>query len=237
MSIPLQKFIADSGHCSRRQAEQLIRAGKVRVNGRLAELGMRASAADRVEIDGIALRGKSKPVYLAINKPVGYTCTSRKFPGEKNIFELIDSRERLFCVGRLDKESQGLVLLTNDGALTERLTHPRFRHWKKYEVTVQSVKDPAEAVRKLRSGVTITDERKDDDFQAKALAARYLADNKFELTISEGKKRQVRKMFGALGLRVTGLVRVEFAGIKLGKLKTGEGRPLVKKEVSGLLKF
>lgn len=237
MSISLQKFIADSGYCSRRQAESLIKQGRVAVNGQSAELGMRASAEDKVEIDGQPVSQRKKPVYIALNKPKDYTCTNRKFKNEKNIFELVDTKDRLFCVGRLDKDSRGLVLLTNDGDLTRKLTHPGSRHKKKYTAQVQSLpkgKEPAAIAKDLKKGVEIIDERKQAPYSAKALGAEYLGKNKFEIIITEGKKRQIRKMLAALGLRVEDLERIEFAGVKLGGLRPGKWRYLTNPEIKRL---
>jgi len=228
----LQKYIADSGYWSRRQAERLIREGRVKVNGKPAELGMRVGPKDKTEINGRLLEQKKEPVYIALNKPKGYTCTNRKFRNEKNVFELLDASERLFCVGRLDKDSRGLVLLTNDGELAQQLTHPGFRHEKKYLVKVKE--EPADAqdvARRLEKGVTIKDERKQGEFKARAVQAKYLGQNKFEVVITEGKKRQVRKMLAAAGLSVKDLQRTGFAGLRLGELEPGHYRKLDTDEI------
>src|SRR3989339_1205689 len=133
--IVLQKYISNSGHCSRRQAVELIRAGGVKVNGETAELGRKVSDIDTVEINGIKIINPKEKIFIVLNKPVGYTCTNRSFKGEKNVFELLPSEYRnLHVVGRLDKNSRGLVLLTNDGDYTLRATHPRYEHEKRYIV-------------------------------------------------------------------------------------------------------
>ena len=140
----LQKAIAMSGYCSRRKADELIRAGHVRVNGEMATIGdMADPETDIITIKGKALAGPEKKIYIKLNKPLGYTCTNQKFKDEKNIFSLVDVPERLFAVGRLDKNSRGLVLLTNDGDMAQRLAHPRFQHEKIYEVRLRDdVKNP-----------------------------------------------------------------------------------------------
>jgi len=137
----LQKAIAESGYCSRRAAEDHIREGIVTVNDKVASIGQTVTEDDEILIDGKPLKSQSKKIYIALNKPEGYTCTNRFFKGEKNIFDLVDVNERLFVVGRLDKNSRGLVILTNDGEYTQKMSHPRYHHEKVYEVTIQNKKD------------------------------------------------------------------------------------------------
>ena len=135
----LQKFIASCGLCSRRKAEALIKQGRVRVNGRVIKKlsGQRVNENDKVKIDNKYLQPVKK-IYIKLNKPIGYTCTNRKFKNEKNIFDLVKYKERLFAVGRLDKASRGLILLTNDGKLAQKLMHPRYEHQKIYIITIFS---------------------------------------------------------------------------------------------------
>src|SRR6056297_2781176 len=133
----LQKFLAETGHCSRRQAEELIKRGRVQVNGETAEPGQRVSEGDDVRVDEEVLVGPKEKIYIKLNKPAGYTCTNRKFSGEKNVFDLVPSKEKLFVVGRLDKDSRGLVLLTNDGDWANQLSHPSFGCEKEYEVSFE----------------------------------------------------------------------------------------------------
>ncbi|MFZ6015847.1 MAG: pseudouridine synthase [Patescibacteria group bacterium] len=224
----LQKVIAEAGFCSRRKAEDLIRAGEVQVNGRKAVIGQSVTPGDQITINGKPLQGRQTKIYLALNKPVGYTCTSRRFKGEKNIFDLVNVDERLFVVGRLDKNSRGLVILTNDGDYAQKMSHPRFHHEKIYEVTVEPPlsrgeskggsgrsREAAEIITCLTKG--ITDE---GDFLI-AKKAQYLGNDKFRITLTEGKKRQLRRMFGALDLRVTDLVRTQIGNIRLGDLPEG----------------
>ena len=136
MKIVLQKFIAQSGYCSRRQAEELIRLKKVLVNDELAELGMKVDQDSEVKVRGKKIAINKEKIYIALNKPKGYTCTNRQFEGERNVFNLVDVAEKLFTVGRLDKDSRGLILLTNDGDLALKMTHPRFEHEKEYMVKI-----------------------------------------------------------------------------------------------------
>ena len=232
MKIVLQKLIADSGYASRRQAELLIRDGQVQINGQLAFVGDRAdSAIDVVSIRGKRLNPVVEKIYIKLNKPVGYTCTNRRFKGEDNIFDLVDLKDRLFAVGRLDKDSHGLILLTNDGALTQELTHPKFQHDKVYEVVVREEALNGAAInRSLIAGIDIGE----GDGLVKAKSSKYLQNNSFIITLSEGKKRQIRRMMAALGLTVSDLKRIDFAGIKLGGLKEGAWAHLTPDEIKSI---
>jgi len=215
----LQKFIADSGLCSRRKAEELIRVKKVKINGKIAELGMKAGLEDKVEVDGRPIKINNKKIYILLNKPAGYTCTNRKFKGEKNIFELVDIKERLFVVGRLDKNSRGLVLLTNDGELTQELTHPKNRHEKEYITQVTSNKLQITKLLDLfKEGVDIGGE----DGIVKVKNIEYLGNNKFKIILTQGKKRQIRRMFKTLDCEVLNLLRVRIGKFKLEELEEGE---------------
>ena len=223
----LQKYIAEAGLCSRRQAEELIRTGKVLVNGELAELGMRADEEDEVMIYDELLQSKSEKIYIALNKPIGYTCTNREFKNEKNIFELINIEEKLFAVGRLDKNSHGLILITNDGDWAQKLSHPRYEHEKKYVVRVQKQKSKVENIEILKrflKGIDIGD----GDGVVKAKEIKALSDSEFEIILTQGKKRQIRRMFGTLDCHVEDLKRIEFAEFKLEDLKTGEWKKIEK---------
>lgn len=223
MKIVLQKYIADSGFCSRRKAEEYIRSGKVLVNKKKAELGMRVDDGDEILLDGQKIGKKKDYIYIVLNKPVAYTCTNRKFRGEKNVFDLVNIDERLFVVGRLDKDSEGLVLLTNDGDLAQRITHPSFEHQKKYIVKVKSSKDRVESVlEKFLKGIDIGD----GDGILRAKKIKYLGNDRFEVFLTEGKKRQIRRMFKALGLEVESLLRTEIGDIKLENLKKGEWKKI-----------
>ncbi len=239
MKIVLQKFIAQSGLCSRRNAEEMIRSGKVTVNNQPAELGMKADESDDVRINGEKIILHEEKIYIVLNKPKGYTCTSRKFEGEKNVFELVKSYERLFVVGRLDKESRGLVLLTNDGDLAQKITHPKYEHEKEYVVTVKDFQLKAsndEIVRKIKNGVDIGEgdgiatvkQIKLLNFDKKQFLIKY------SIILTEGKKRQIRRMFKALDLHILDLARVRIGTINLGGLKEGGWRHLTEEEANKL---
>jgi pseudouridine synthase len=216
----LQKLIADSGYCSRRFAEELISAGRVFVNGTVAHIGQNAETTDEITINGRTLHSQPKKVYIMLNKPIGYTCTSRSFKNEKNVFDLVNVPERLFTVGRLDKDSRGLVLLTNDGDLTEKLTHPRYEHEKVYRVTVANYSDSQLIIKKFLAGIP------SDGEILKAKSAKLIRPNYFEITLTEGKNRQIRRMFGAMECNVLDLERIAIGNIKLEDLQEGRWKEI-----------
>jgi len=234
MTMILQKIIAQSGYTSRRKAEELIRAGLVKINGQLAAIGESADPLkDKITIKGHQINIAEKKIYVKLNKPLDYTCTNRKFPGEKNIFDLVKIPARLFAVGRLDKNSRGLVLLTNDGELTQKLAHPRYEHGKRYEVKViGDIKNGKLVADRLMKGVDIGE---GDDI-AHAQEAQYLQNNFFIITLSEGKKRQIRRMFDVFDLRVVDLNRTALAGLELGDLALGKWEYLNPEEIKELKK-
>ncbi len=232
----LQKIIADAGLMSRREAAKLIKGGAIKINGHVAKLGDRA---DR-EVDIILIRNQALPpitdkIYLKLNKPNGYTCTNRVFAGEKNIFQLINLPTRLFAIGRLDKNSQGLLLVTNDGLLAQQLTHPRFGHEKVYQVEItdgaQNSIDSTAIQRimlNLQQGINIGE----GDGRVKVKKVKYLDNHCFEIVLHEGKKRQIRRMFKVLGYNIKSLTRTGFAGISLTDLKLGSWQYLDEIEIN-----
>jgi len=232
MKIILQKIIAASGYTSRRKAEELIRSEQVEINGQLATIGDQADPIkDRITIDGRPLSAPATPLYIKLNKPVGYVCTNRSFPGEKNIFDLLKTTERLFAVGRLDKESRGLVLLTNDGDLAQRLAHPKFQHDKVYEVKIQEkITKPENIATQFKKGVNIGEE----DGTVRVKDIKYLQNGLFIITLSEGKKRQIRRMFKALDLNIIDLKRTRISSLEIGNLKEGQWQYLDKEEIKKL---
>ncbi len=231
MKIVLQKYIAEAGICSRRKAEDFIRDGLVTVNGKKTQLGDRVDDGDEVLLNGRKVNKQKKEIYLILNKPRGYTCTNRAFASEKNIFDLVDSKERLFAVGRLDKDSEGLVLLTNDGALTQKITHPKYEHEKKYLVSIVSRGLSARTIQnEFKKGIDIGDE----DTIVKAKNIKAIGPDKFEIILTQGKKRQIRRMFGVLNCDVLSLKRIKIGNLEMGELKTGEWRYLSEKEIAGL---
>ncbi|MFZ4632227.1 MAG: pseudouridine synthase [Patescibacteria group bacterium] len=233
MLMILQKAIANSGYCSRRKADELIRNGHVKIDGREAIIGEQADPEkNKITINGHLIPAEEKKVYIMLNKPLGYTCTNRNFKNEKNIFELVSLPERLFAIGRLDKDSHGLIILTNDGDLTLKLSHPRFEHDKEYEVRVRDeVINPDMVVKNLLKGIDIGH----DDGIVKAVQAKYLQNGLFVITLNEGKKRQIRRMFDVLGTRVVDLKRISISGLELGNLPEGKWDYLDEEETAYLL--
>ncbi len=241
--IPLQKFIADSGYCPRRRAEEIIKKSAqgiehtVLVNGVSAGPGIKVDKKDDVRVNGKKIDPKKNNVYIKLNKPRGYTCTTKEFKDEKNVLSLLQNdkknrqvlkENRVFIVGRLDKGSRGLILLTNDGDLGNKLMHPSFGHRKVYEVIIKENKfDPDEVINRFSQGVNI----EEDMPIVWAENVKQLANKKFEIILGQGKKRQIRKMFEALNLTVTNLVRIGIDGLRLGDLKEGEWRYLTQEEV------
>ncbi|MEA3398829.1 MAG: pseudouridine synthase [Patescibacteria group bacterium] len=244
MKFVLQKFIVEAGYCSRRKATELIKAGKIAVNGELAELGMKVGESDDVQASGIKLGLKKNKIYIKLNKPIGYICTNRRFKGEKNVFALLPAeaipsnpagrRELpLHVAGRLDKNSRGLVLITNDGSLTEKLTHPRYKREKCYRASIANhqLRITNALINNLifefKKGIDIGK----GDGIVKAQDIKYLGNNKFEIILTEGKKRQIRRMFKGLGFEVADLERTAISRLKLGSLKEGQWRKLNKAEI------
>ncbi len=225
----LQKFLSASGVCSRRKGEELIVAGKVAVNGKtIVELGTKIDPdRDQVEVDGQAIQPAHNLVYIALNKPRDYV-TSCRHPGEKVVVDLVDIPQRVYPVGRLDKDSTGLLLLTNDGRIHHRLTHPSFDHEKEYDVTVvRPISDGA--LQKMREGLPLMGSR-----TRPARIAR-ISPRRFRIVLQEGKNRQIRRMVRKVGNAVDRLQRKRFAGIKLGNLPPGRWRHLSKRERESLL--
>lgn len=229
----VQKILAQAGMGSRRSNEALIRAGRVYVNGRKIKLGERADAeTDEIRVNGRVIKPKQDFVYVAINKPRGVLSTTVSRDGRKTVIELTPHPERLYPVGRLDVESEGLMLLTNDGELTQRLTHPRFAHEKEYRVLVarQPSKRTLEA---WRNGVVLAD-------GFKTAPARVWVEREkgkgawLRVVLTEGHKRQIRESARTLGLPVVSLIRVRMGTLELGNLKPGKWRQLTDKEVEKL---
>lgn len=232
----LTKVIAENSNYSRRKAEELIRLGLVSVNNQIAQLGEKVSKEDKIKVNGQKIIRNQK-IYIKLNKPIDYVCTNRNFKGEKNIFSLINIREKIVSIGRLDKDSSGLLILTNDGDLNYKLSHPKFEHNKIYLVKINNDEQLKNKVflNKLKNdfirGINIGEKT-----LAKAKKVTIINEQLFEITLSEGKKRQIRRMFGFFSLRVESLKRIEFTGIKLDGLKEGQWENLNKEEIDILKK-
>jgi pseudouridine synthase len=226
VEIRLNKFLSLAGVASRREADRLIAEGRVRVNDRIVdELGHKIDdSRDTVYVDGKKVRARGKPVYLLLNKPAGYLVTLKDPFKRRTIRDLLpEAAARVFPVGRLDLDSEGLLLLTNDGELAFRLSHPRFRIKKVYVVKVRG-EPTAEALSRLERGVYI--EGKKTAPARVTLLAHSPKSSLLRIEVHEGRKREVRNMCRAVGHRVLELKRTGFAGLELGKLKPGQWRPL-----------
>ena len=227
--VRLQKFMAECGVASRRAAEKLIAAGKVKVNGEVAHIGTKIDpSADKVAVNGKPLKHREKKLYIKLNKPIGVVSAASD-QKETTVVDLIKNVPgRLYPVGRLDMGSEGLMILTNDGELADRLMHPRHEHEKEYEVTVRSPLSDAQ-LEELRQGIVL-DGRK-------TLAARVSRKgaNRFNMVLREGKKRQIRRMVETLGNKVKRLKRVRIGNVRLGGLVTGEYAFLTASEIRGLM--
>jgi 23S rRNA pseudouridine2605 synthase len=224
----LQKVLARVGLASRRASEELIAKGRVTVNGEIAELGRRVDiTADRVEVDGTPIPIAPGLVHLLLNKPRGVVSTADDPQGRPTVIELVPDEPRVFPVGRLDQDTEGLLILTNDGELTHRLTHPRFGVEKEYLAHVQG-RPTRGTVRRLREGVELS-----DGLTAPAEAS-LLAPDLLRLVIHEGRNRQVRRMCEAVGHPVERLVRTRIGPLADRRLKPGTWRPLTVDEVLDL---
>lgn len=235
--VRLQKFMAEQGVASRRKSEDLIRAGKVKVNGHIAEIGMKINPRkDLVTVGKQKLTNvkNRKMVYIMLNKPRGYVTTVSDELGRKTVMDLLpDFGCRIYPVGRLDKDSEGLLFLTNDGAFTNCMTHPSHEYAKVYRVTVRpSVND--EILFNLRNGIEI-DGRKTAPCEVTVLTEE---ENRvvLEFILHEGRNRQIRKMCESQGLEVARLKRISIGPIKLGMLKQGDYRELSEQDVKKLLR-
>lgn len=224
--IRLNKYLSTHGLASRRKVDQLISLGKIKINSLLAGLGDTVDPqSDQIYVeDQLFVSPKPDFVYILLNKPAGYVTSSLAQSGQKTVLDLVRCSTRVFPVGRLDKDTTGLLLLTNDGQLAHELTHPRFEKNKTYQVSHQGA--TAKQLRQLQSGVVI-DHRITSTSQIEIISK-----SLFEITIHEGRNRQIRKMCQAVGIVLTNLKRVSFHGLLLGNLLPGQWRYLSPGEIS-----
>jgi len=223
----LNKFLAETGACSRREADQWIEAGRVTVNGAPAVLGTQVDEGDDVRVDGQPPRPKPKRVYLALNKPIGIECTTdREVPG--NIVDFVDHPERIFPIGRLDKDSEGLILLTNDGDIVNTILRAEHEHEKEYIVAVDRPITPA-FLAGMAAGVPIL------DTVTNPCRVTQVGKNTFRIVLTQGLNRQIRRMCEHFEYRVRRLQRVRIMHVHLGTLPVGKWRELTAAELRGLL--
>ncbi len=227
MGTRINKYLAERGVCSRRNADVLVDERRVRVNGKIAVMGMLVEEGDRVTVNQ-KLVSEERPdlIYKAFHKPVGIL-TSVDPNGKDTIATFLNLRERLFPVGRLDVASSGLLILTNDGDLSEAITHPRGNHEKEYVVTVHDDISNAD-LDTMRNGMVILGQ------MTKPAQIKRVGPRKFHIILTEGKNRQIRRMTEALGFEVKKLVRIRVMNIELGDLEEGATRPLTRREIQDL---
>jgi 23S rRNA pseudouridine2604 synthase len=225
--LRLNKYISETGACSRREADKWIEAGRVTCNGQTAVLGTQVQAGDEVRIDGQPIGAKKKQIYLALHKPVGITCTTEAHI-EDNIIDFVGHPERIFPIGRLDKDSEGLILLTNNGDIVNEILRSENNHEKEYIVTVdRPISDLS--LKMMASGVKIRGEL------TKPCGVRRVDQQTFRMILTQGLNRQIRRMCSALGYKAQRLQRVRIMNIQLGSLSAGKWRHLTDAELAGLL--
>lgn len=224
--VRLQKYLADSGVASRRKAESFIIKGQVKVNGKVVtKLGTKVGVNDKIELNNKIVRACQEKVYIMLNKPAGYLSTAKKSKEKgKIVLDLVKTGQRLFSAGRLDRDSSGLLILTNDGDLALKLTHPKFEKEKEYEVEVDK-NLTNNIIIQLRKGVII------DKYKTLPAKVKQFGVKKFNIIIKEGKNRQIRKMCESLGYKVKKLHRTRINKLCLGNLKSGKWRKLKKQEL------
>jgi 23S rRNA pseudouridine2604 synthase len=223
----LNKAISESGYCSRREADRLIELCKVEVNGEIAGLGWQVSETDQIFVEGNQITKNVKLIYLAFNKPVGITSTTDTTI-KSNIIDFINFPERIFPIGRLDKPSEGLIFMTNDGDIVNKILRSKNNHEKEYLVTV-SKKIAGDFVEKMGNGVEIL------DTITKKCPVKLIDDFTFNIVLTQGLNRQIRRMCDNLGYEVKTLKRIRIMNIKLGNLKPGKYRHFSSAELAGVL--
>lgn len=231
----LNKFISSTGLCSRREADRLILEGRVKVNDELPTIGYSVKDNDEIRVDGKLLKKKDNFVYLALNKPVGITCTTERHI-KGNIIDFINYPERIFHIGRLDKPSEGLILLTNDGDIVNEILREENNHKKEYIVKVD--KDITDKfLKNMRDGVKIYNPVKDEYTITKKSKVEKIDNRNFKIILSQGLNRQIRRMSSALGYEVVKLKRIKIMNIELGDLPVGKWRYLNEEEMAYIKKL
>ena len=230
--VRLNKYLSDAGVCSRREADRLIESGRVTVDGKMASPGTKVEPGQEVRIGKKVIKNHTEKIVLAVNKPAGIVCTEDK-KEKKNIIRYLNYPVRVTYAGRLDKDSEGLLIMTNDGDLINGMMRARYGHEKEYKVTVnQPITD--EFVYKMASGVRIIDREKKMDVITRPCKVEKIGKYTFTIILTQGLNRQIRRMCDALGYKVTRLVRVRIMNVKLGGLKPGAVRKLTEQELKEL---
>ena len=231
-TVRLNKFLSEKGICSRREADRLVDEGKVMVNGVCAVMGQKVSSADEIVVDGKKVSTKQvKPVLIAVNKPAGIVCTTARFEGEKNIVDMVKYPTRIYPIGRLDKESEGLILMTNLGDLANEISKASNSHEKEYVVTVNNQVTES-FLDKMRRGMHL-DELKADTMPCVCTKT---GNREFHIILKQGLNRQIRRMCAACGYRVETLKRIRIMNIHLGNIPQGNFRNVTDAEFDKLIK-
>ena len=228
-TIRLNKAISETGFCSRREADRLIELGKVEVNSKVADLGLKVSKTDVIFIEGKQISNNIKPIYLAFNKPVGITSTTDTNI-KSNIIDFINFPERIFPVGRLDKPSEGLIFMTNDGDIVNKILRSKNNHEKEYVVSVNKKITP-DFIKKMSGGVPVL------DTITKICPVIKIDDFTFNIVLTQGLNRQIRRMCDFLGYEVKTLKRIRIMNIKLGNLKPGKYRHFTSEELAEITRL
>lgn len=225
----LNQFISSTGYCSRREADRLIASGDVKINGIVAELGMTAEEGDVVEVKGTVLSSKEKHVYIAFNKPIGITCTTESHI-KGNIIDYINHRERIFPIGRLDKDSEGLILLTSDGTIVNTILRSENNHEKEYIVTLDRPFDD-HFLEDMANGVKIFNPVAKEYVITKKCVVKEIDERTFSIILTQGYNRQIRRMVSQFGYQVAKLKRIRIADITLENIPRGKYRNLTEDEI------
>jgi len=226
-AVRINKFLSEMGYCSRREADKLIAVGRVQVNGKKIEMGTKVSPSDRIEVDGTLIGvQKEKPIYLAFHKPVGIVCTTDTRVEKDNIIDYINFPIRIFPIGRLDKPSEGLIFLTNDGDIVNKILRAHNKHEKEYVVQVNKP-ITHDFVKRMQNGIPIL------DTVTRKCTIKQTHKQEFRIVLTQGLNRQIRRMCEYLGYRVTRLKRVRIMNVNLDT-KVGQWRHLTTKEVKDI---
>lgn len=231
-TVRLNKFLSEKGICSRREADRLVDEGKVMVNGVCAVMGQKVSSADEIVVDGKKVSTKQvKPVLIAVNKPAGIVCTTARFEGEKNIVDMVKYPTRIYPIGRLDKESEGLILMTNLGDLANEISKASNSHEKEYVVTVNNQVTES-FLDKMRRGMHLEELNAD----TMPCVCTKIGNREFHIILKQGLNRQIRRMCAACGYRVETLKRIRIMNIHLGNIPQGNFRNVTDAEFDKLIK-
>lgn len=230
----INQYISASGMCSRREADKWLMAKKVKINGKMAAVGTEVKPGDVVTVNGVRVQQKRKHVYLMLNKPAGITCTTERHI-RGNIIDFIGHKERIFPIGRLDKDSEGLILLTSDGDIVNRILRKENNHFKVYRVQVNKAIN-GDFIKAMSEGVTIFNPVQKKHVKTLPCKVKQLKKDTFEIVLSQGLNRQIRRMCEVLGYEVVALKRTQIMNLKLNDLNVGKWRNLTELEVQNLLK-